>query len=189
MQTAEIGPHRLELVQGDITTESVDAIANAANASLRGGGGVDGAIHRAAGPGLLADLRERYPDGTPTGTAVATGGHELRARWILHAVGPIWRGGDHEEAELLADAYRSCLRLADDLGARSVAFPAISIGIYGYPGPDGATVAIRATAEHLAGQTSLDVIRFVLFSDETHDLFADALVRWQTDRSPDPASK
>lgn len=166
---------RIELVLGDITEQAVDAIANAANAALRGGGGVDGAIHRAAGPALLAELRQRYPSGTPTGTAVATGAHDLRARWVLHAVGPVWRGGDHGEEALLADAYRSCLRLADGLGAVSVAFPAISMGIYGYPGPDGARVGVRSVAEHLAGDTSLRLARFVLFSEETHDLFADAL--------------
>ena len=95
------GGRRLELTRGDITTEQVDAIGNAANSALRGGGGVDGAIHRAAGPELLAELRRRYPDGTPTGTAVATGGYDLPARWVLHAVGPVWRGGGHGEAELL----------------------------------------------------------------------------------------
>ena len=169
------GGRRLELSRGDITTERVDAIANAANESLRGGGGVDGAIHRAAGPGLMEELRRRYPDGTPTGSAVATGGHDLPARWVLHAVGPVWRGGDHGEPELLAGAYRSCLVLADELGARSVAFPAISMGIYGYPPPDGARLAARTVAEHLRGQTQVELARFVLFSDETHDLFADAL--------------
>jgi O-acetyl-ADP-ribose deacetylase (regulator of RNase III) len=172
---ALIGGRRLELSRGDITTELVDAIANAANESLRGGGGVDGAIHRAAGPGLLEELRRRYPDGTPTGTAVATDAHDLPARWVLHAVGPIWRGGDAGEPQLLADAYRSSLRLADELGARSVAFPAISMGIYGYPPPDGARMAIRTVAEHLGGATQVELARFVLFSEETHELFADAL--------------
>jgi O-acetyl-ADP-ribose deacetylase (regulator of RNase III) len=166
---------RLELVLGDITRQPVDAIANAANQALRGGGGVDGAIHRAAGPGLLAELRERYPAGTPTGTAVVTGAHDLPARWVLHAVGPIWRGGDHGEEQLLTDAYRSCLRLADELGAATVAFPAISMGIYGYPGPEGAAVAVNAVAEHLSAETSISLVRFVLFSEETHALFADAL--------------
>ena len=166
---------RLEIVLGDITTERVDAIANAANEALRGGGGVDGAIHRAAGPGLLEELRTRYPDGTPTGTAVATDGYDLPARWVFHAVGPIWRGGDHGEPELLADAYRSCLRLADEVGARTVAFPAISMGIYGYPAPDGARVAVMTAAEHLRGPTVVEVARFVLFSDETYELFSDAL--------------
>jgi len=170
-----IGDRRLELVRGDITQETVDAVANAANEALRGGGGVDGAIHRAAGPALLAELRHRYPNGTPTGTAVATDAHGLPARWILHAVGPVWRGGAHGEPELLAGAYRSCLALADDLGARSVAFPAISMGIYGYPPPDGARVAVATVADHLGGPTSLEIARFVLFSEETYDLFAAAL--------------
>jgi len=170
-----IGNRRLELVRGDITQERVDAVANAANEALRGGGGVDGAIHRAAGPALLAELRHRYPNGTPTGTAVATDAHGLPARWILHAVGPVWRGGDHGEEELLTGAYRSCLALADDLGARSIAFPAISMGIYGYPPPDGARVAVTTVAEHLGGATGLEFARFVLFSDETYGLFAAAL--------------
>ena len=170
-----VGARRLELVRGDITTERVDAIANAANEALRGGGGVDGAIHRAAGPGLLAELRERFPDGTPTGTAVATAAHHLPARWVLHAVGPVWNGGMSDEAELLAGAYRSSLRLADELGARSVAFPAISMGIYGYPGDQGAEIAVRTVADHLAGETSVEVVRFVLFSDETLELFEAAV--------------
>jgi O-acetyl-ADP-ribose deacetylase (regulator of RNase III) len=169
------GARRLELARGDITEERVDAIANAANEALRGGGGVDGAIHRAAGPRLLDELRRRYPDGTPTGTAVATDGYDLPARWVLHAVGPIWRGGGHGEPELLASAYRSCMRLADELGARSVAFPAISMGIYGYPGYDGALVAVRTVAEHLGGGTRIELARFVLFSEETYNLFGDAL--------------
>jgi len=170
-----IGGRRLELTLGDITREKVDAIANAANAALRGGGGVDGAIHRAAGPGLLAELRRRYPDGTPTGTAVATDAYDLPARWVLHAVGPMWSGGGHDEERLLAGAYRSCLRLADELGARSVAFPAISMGIYGYPGREGARVAVGTVAEHLRGETGIEIARFVLFSDETYELFAAAL--------------
>jgi O-acetyl-ADP-ribose deacetylase len=165
----------IELASGDITTQTVDAIANAANESLRGGGGVDGAIHRAAGPGLLAELRRRYPDGTPTGTAVATDAHDLPSRWVLHAVGPVWRGGGHGEAILLADAYQACLRLADELGARSVAFPAISMGIYGYPPHPGARIAIRAVADHLAAHGTPELVRFVLFSEETYGRFADAL--------------
>ena len=170
-----VGNASLELVHGDITRQSVDAIANAANAALRGGGGVDGAIHRAAGPGMLAELRRDHPGGTPTGTAVASGGHDLPARWVLHAVGPIWRGGEHGEEGLLADAYRSCLQLAEELPARSVAFPAISMGIYGYPPPYGARVAVGTVADHLRGETGIELVRFVLFSEETFDLFADAL--------------
>ena len=102
-----VGQATLELTLGDITEQAVDAIANAANSALRGGGGVDGAIHRAAGPGLLAELRQRYPDGTPTGTAVATAAHDLPARWVLHAVGPVWRGGGHGEEELLAEQHEA----------------------------------------------------------------------------------
>lgn len=166
---------RIEAVQGDITRQQVDAVANAANTGLRGGGGVDGAIHRAAGPTLLDELARRYPNGTSTGTAVETGGHRLPAKWVLHAVGPIWRGGTAGEAEQLAGAYRSCLRLCDELGARSVAFPAISMGIYGYPGDEGARIAIRTVAEHLRTETPLELVRFVLFSEETHALFEAAL--------------
>jgi O-acetyl-ADP-ribose deacetylase (regulator of RNase III) len=165
----------LELVTGDITTTRVDAIANAANEALRGGGGVDGAIHRAAGPGLLAELRRRYPEGTPTGTAVATEAHDLPARYVLHAVGPIWRGGSHGEDQLLADAYRACLRLADELGATSVAFPAISMGIYGYPPHLAARVALSAVARHLADAGTPRLVRFVLYSEESYGRFADAL--------------
>lgn len=170
-----VGDRRLELTRGDITTERVDAIGNAANAALRGGGGVDGAVHRAAGSGLLEELRRRYPDGTPTGTAVATAGHDLPARWVLHAVGPVWRGGGHGEEALLAGAYRSSLALADELGARSVAFPAISMGIYAYPPDEGAAVAVRAVIEHLRGETRVELVRFVLFSDDTFEVFEAAL--------------
>lgn len=170
-----VANRRIELVRGDIRTERVDAIGNAANSALRGGGGVDGAIHRAAGPGLLAELIRRYPDGTPTGTAVATGGHDLPARWILHAVGPVWQGGSHGEAELLRGAYRSALALADELGAASVAFPAISMGIYGYPPEEGASVALGAVHEHLAGGSVVQLVRFVLFSEDTFEVFAAAL--------------
>lgn len=171
----DVGGRRLQIVVGDITAEGVDAIANAANSALRGGGGVDGAIHAAAGPELLAELRSRYPSGAQTGTAVATSAHGLPARWVLHAVGPVWRGGGSGEEELLASAYRSCLRLADELGARSLAFPAISLGIYGYPMRDGARVALRTVAGHLAGQeTSLEMVRFVL-REATYPAFAAAL--------------
>jgi O-acetyl-ADP-ribose deacetylase (regulator of RNase III) len=175
MSTAvEVGGRRLQIVVGDITRERVDAVANAANSSLRGGGGVDGAIHATAGPALLDELRARYPDGTPTGTAVATAGHGLPARWILHAVGPIWHGGRHGEPELLVGAYQACLTLADELGASSLAFPAISLGIYGYPVEDGARIALRTVADHLAGDTKLELVRFVL-RDSTFPAFGVAL--------------
>ncbi len=170
----EIGGRRLELVDGDIAAQQVDAVANAANEALRGGSGVDGAIHRAAGPALLAELRERYPQGTPTGTAVVTDGHGLPARWILHAVGPIWRGGGNGERELLTGAYRACLELADELGARSIAFPAISMGVYRYPPADGSRIGIRTVIEHLRSDTTLETARFVLRPD-TREHFATAL--------------
>jgi len=171
----DVDGRRLELVRGDITRQEVDAIGNAANSALAGGGGVDGAIHRGAGPGLIAELRRRYPDGTPTGSAVATDGHGLPARWVLHAVGPIWRGGRAGEPELLAGAYRSCLTLCDELGARSLALPAISMGVYGYPPHDGARVGLRAVVDHLGGPSSLELVRFVLYSAETYGVFAAAL--------------
>ena len=165
---------RLQLAIGDITTEAVDAIGNAANEALRGGGGVDGAIHAAAGPGLLDELRSRYPNGTPTGTAVATGAHQLPARWVIHAVGPIWRGGGQREEQLLAGAYRSTMQLANELGAASVALPAISMGIYGYPAADGARIAVQTVASQLASSSSVTLVRFVLLP-ATWQPFADAL--------------
>ena len=170
----QIGDRWLELVGGDITTERVDAVGNAANAALRGGGGVDGAIHAAAGPGLMDELRQRYPDGTPTGSAVATGGHDLPARWVIHAVGPVWRGGAHGEAEELAAAYRSTLAVADELGARTLALPALSLGVFGYPLDEGARIAVDSVAEHLSGETGLEQVRFVL-RDQTWDAFVGAL--------------
>jgi O-acetyl-ADP-ribose deacetylase len=166
----------IELVIGDITEQDVDAIVNAANPTLLGGGGVDGAIHRAGGPAILEECRRA--GGCEPGDAKATTGGALPARHVIHAVGPIWRGGEQGEPELLASAYRSCLTLADELGARSLAFPAISLGIYGYPIDDGARVALRTVAAHLDGQTGLEVVRFVL-RDATYPAFAAALAELQ----------
>ncbi len=177
------GPQRivdgraLSLVLGDITQIAADAMGNAANAGLVGGGGVDGAIHRAGGPSIMAELRARYPHGTPTGTAVATSAGALPARWVIHAVGPIWRGGGAGEADLLRSAYRSAVELASSLGARSLTLPAISCGIYGYPLELAAPIAIEAVADPLLDTASLESVTFVLFSQPTFDGFEEALAR------------
>jgi O-acetyl-ADP-ribose deacetylase (regulator of RNase III) len=156
----------IEIVAGDITTQRVDAIVNAANSSLLGGGGVDGAIHRAGGPEILADCRriraQRWPDGLPTGEAVATTGGRLPARWVIHTVGPVY-AAVHDPAALLASAYRSSLRVADELGAASVAFPAISCGVYGYPLDEAAPIALDSVR---AAPPSVELVRFVLFGDD-----------------------
>jgi O-acetyl-ADP-ribose deacetylase (regulator of RNase III) len=174
MRQLAIAGRCLELSVGDITRERVDAIGNAANAALRGGGGVDGAIHAAAGPELMAELRRRYPEGTPTGTAVATAGHRLAARWVIHTVGPVWRGGSRGEAEALAGAYAATLRLAEELGAAALALPAISAGVYGFPLPDAARIALSSVASHLERASTLELVRFVL-RDSTYPAFAAAL--------------
>jgi len=157
----------VEVVRGDLTEQHVDAIVNAANSSLLGGGGVDGAIHRRGGPAILAECR--LLGGCETGDAKATTAGELPARWVVHTVGPVWRGGDHRERELLASCHRRSLVVARDLGARTLAFPAISCGIYGYPPQLAAGVALRAVRAH-----DLDLVRFVLFGDETYAAFAAA---------------
>jgi O-acetyl-ADP-ribose deacetylase (regulator of RNase III) len=170
-------PARIELEQGDITTIRVDAIVNAANQALAGGGGVDGAIHRAAGPVLMAELRERYR-GCPTGSAVITGAGRLEehgVRWVVHAVGPIWRGGGLGEAELLRAAYERSLHLADQAGAQSVAFPAISAGIYGYPVDQAASIALASVRDGLARAHKIERAVFVLFGPDTLEAFRRAL--------------
>jgi O-acetyl-ADP-ribose deacetylase len=159
---------RIETVLGDITEQAVDAIVNAANSSLLGGGGVDGAIHRAGGPEILAECR--LLGGCETGDAKATTGGRLPARYVIHTVGPVWRGGGAGEPELLASCHRRSLEVARELGARSVAFPAISCGIYGYPPELAAPVAIGAVRGH-----ELDLVRFVLFNDETYEAFVTGL--------------
>lgn len=162
----------IELVRGDITEQRVDAVVNAANSSLSGGGGVDGAIHRRGGPAILAECRElratRYPDGLPTGQAVATTAGELPARWVIHTVGPVW-SARQDRSDLLASCYRESLRVADELGATTVAFPAISTGIYGWPMDDGARIAVETVR---AAATAVETVRFVLFDRAAYEAFA-----------------
>jgi len=162
---------RIELARGDITRQDVDAIVNAANSSLLGGGGVDGAIHRAAGPGLLEECRRL--GGCATGDAKATSGHDLQARHVIHTVGAVWHGGGEGEPELLASCHRRALEVAAELGARSVAFPAISTGVYGYPLDAAARVAIDAVSA--AAHDELELVRFVLFDDRALRAFVQAV--------------
>jgi O-acetyl-ADP-ribose deacetylase (regulator of RNase III) len=166
---------RIEAVKGDITIEQVDAIVNAANSSLLGGGGVDGAIHRAAGPDLLAECRTL--GGCPTGEAKATRGYQLAARWVIHTVGPVWQGGSSGEAELLASCYRRALEVADSLGARSLAFPAISTGVFGFPVEPAAKVAIRTLH---STNTKVEVVRLVAFDTATFTIYQQLLSRSPT---------
>lgn len=163
---------QLTFVQGDITEQQVDAIVNAANSSLLGGGGVDGAIHRKGGPEILAACRDlragHYGSGLRTGQAVATTAGRLPARWVIHTVGPVWQP-DQDRSALLASCYRESLRVADELGAVSVAFPAISTGVYGWPMDDGARIAVRTVRET---STAVAEVRFVLFGNDAYEAFA-----------------
>ncbi|HST17502.1 MAG TPA: O-acetyl-ADP-ribose deacetylase [Gaiellaceae bacterium] len=159
----------IEVVRGDITTQDVDAIVNAANSSLLGGGGVDGAIHRAGGSAILAACRTL--GGCETGDAKATTAGDLPARWVVHTVGPVWHGGEAGEPELLASCHRRSLEVASELGARSVAFPAISCGLYGYPPELAAPVAVGAVR---ASEFDFEFVRFVLFGDDAYEAFARA---------------
>jgi O-acetyl-ADP-ribose deacetylase (regulator of RNase III) len=158
--------------RGDITRLDVDAVVNAANSSLLGGGGVDGAIHRAAGPGLKEECRAL--GGCATGDAKATSGHGLPARWVIHTVGPVWHGGSRGEADLLASCYRRSLEVADELGAVSVAFPAISTGVYGYPPEDAAAIAVRTVR---GADTRVEQVLLVAFDERTHALYTAELGR------------
>ncbi|HTM55300.1 MAG TPA: O-acetyl-ADP-ribose deacetylase [Pirellulales bacterium] len=165
----------LELAQGDITRQQVDALVNAANSQLAGGGGVDGAIHRAGGSAIMADTRRRYPHGCPTGSAVISTAGNLPARHVIHAVGPVWRGGQSGEPELLASAYQAACQLASEHGCRSVAFPAISCGVYGYPIDLASRLALASTRSFLEQDANVELIRFVLFGEGAYGAFAAAL--------------
>ena len=156
---------------GDITVLEVDAVVNAANSSLLGGGGVDGAIHRAAGPELLEACRRL--GGCPTGEAKTTPGFDLPARWVIHTVGPVWRGGEHRERELLASCYRRSLQEAQTVGARTVAFPAISTGVYGFPRPEAARIAVETLLA--ADDTGIDEVTLVAHDPETAELYRQLL--------------
>jgi len=174
----EFAGRKLQLALGDITEERTDAIVNAANSSLLGGGGVDGAIHRAGGPAILQECRAiRARRGEcPTGQAVITSAGRLAARYVIHTVGPVWRGGRHGEETLLASCYRNSLGLAAEKGLSSVAFPSISTGIYGYPVKEAAPVALGAVAEFLKEEERAPaLVRFVLFDDKTFHAYREAL--------------
>jgi O-acetyl-ADP-ribose deacetylase (regulator of RNase III) len=171
---ARINGRTLEFVLGDITQQEVDAIVNAANSRLAGGGGVDGAIHRAGGPTIMQETRERYPDGCPTGSAVITGAGNLHARYVIHAVGPVWSNGNRGQETLLASAYRNSLDLAAAHDCRSVALPALSTGAYRFPLDPAAKVAVKTATDFftdLGNGQSLALIRFVLFSKEALSAF------------------
>jgi O-acetyl-ADP-ribose deacetylase (regulator of RNase III) len=170
-----IGSCALELVMGDITRQTTDAIVNAANNRLAGGGGVDGAIHRAGGPSIMAETRQRYPQGCPTGEAVITGAGQLPVRYVIHAVGPIWNGGQHREAEQLASAYQKSLTMAVAHQCQSVALPSLSTGAYGYPVPLAAQTALATVVVFLREHRQPSVVRFVLFDSGTYAAYAAAL--------------
>ncbi|MDR1626986.1 MAG: O-acetyl-ADP-ribose deacetylase [Spirochaetia bacterium] len=169
---------RLFVETGDITALEIDAIVNAANSSLMGGGGVDGAIHSAGGPEILRECKklrqEDWPEGLPTGKAAITGGGRLKARHVIHTVGPVWHGGSRGEDGLLADAYRNSLRLAEEKNLSSIAFPAISTGIYGFPRDRAAGIVAGLLKEYFEGTPGLKEIRLVFFSKQDADAFLDA---------------
>lgn len=171
----QFGTSRVELVQGDITQQQIDAIVNAANAELAGGGGVDGAIHRAAGPTVMEETRARYPLGCPPGDAVATAAGLLKAKFVFHAVGPIWRGGQQREVELLRSCIRRCLDLAAKHRCEGVAFPAISTGAYRFPVDLAAETSLDEVRNFLDGYTDPLLVRFVLFNAGTYGAFARVL--------------
>ncbi len=169
------GKSTLSLVEGDITRQDTDAIVNAANKTLRGGGGVDGAIHRAGGPRILEECISI--GGCETGEAVITTGGNLKAGYVIHTVGPVYRGGGRGEEGLLEKAYRNCLRLASEKGLRSIAFPSISTGAYGYPIEEAAEIALRTTVDYLRKHDDIELVRFVLFGEDALKVYEQVLKR------------
>ena len=171
----KIGKAKIRLVKGDITEQETDAIVNAANPSLMGGGGVDGAIHRKGGPKILEECKRirktEYPNGLPTGKAVITTGGNLKAKYVIHTVGPVWRGGKYEEPKLLAEAYLNSLRLAVSKGLKTVAFPSISTGAYGYPIEKACKIALKTVKEFLEKEDKLDEVIFVLFTQKDLEIY------------------
>jgi len=165
----------IALVLGDITVEETDAIVNAANSGLRGGGGVDGAIHRAGGASIMEECRKI--GSCPTGQAVVTGGGNLKARYVIHAVGPVYRGGGRGEADLLKSAYRESLKRVTEKGLTSVSFPAISAGVYGYPLEEAARIALTTAIDYVKDHDEIQLVRFVLFSQDIYDVFTKELKR------------
>ncbi len=163
----------LEVVQGDITQQDTEAIGNAANSALAGGGGVDGAVHRAGGPSIMSELRTRY-EGCPTGSAVITGGGNLKAKYVVHAVGPRYSGSP-KDPELLSGAYRKSLELCTQNKISSIAFPSISTGIYGYPVQDASRVALKTVMDYLKDHPEIELVRFVLFDSKTFDVYKESL--------------
>jgi O-acetyl-ADP-ribose deacetylase (regulator of RNase III) len=168
-----INNSKLALTEGDITTESTDAIVNAANTRLAGGAGVDGAIHRAGGPSIMDDCRKI--GGCPTGQAVITTGGNLKVKYVIHTVGPVYQGGNKGEAALLRSAYSESLKLASARKLKSIAFPAISTGVYGYPVDEAAQIALKTAIDYLQEHSDIELVRFVLFGRKTYDLFAEEL--------------
>ena len=174
----QVGSAKLELVIGDLTEFEADAIVNAANSTLLGGGGVDGAIHRKGGPQILEECKRlratEWPDGLPTGCATITSGGNLKAKYVIHAVGPIWRGGFQDEAKFLKQAYRSSLKIAVTNRLKMVAFPSISTGAYGYPVEEASRVAVSAVKEFLEKEDRLEKVSFVLFSERDFEIYLKA---------------
>jgi len=174
-----IGKSKVKMVQGDITDQETDAIVNAANPTLMGGGGVDGAIHRKGGPKILEECKKirktDWPEGLPTGKAVITSGGKLKAQYVIHTVGPIWRGGNRDEPRLLSDAYRNSLELAVSRELKTIAFPSISTGAYGYPVEKASRIALKTVKSFLEEKDGLEEVRFVLFSNSDLETYRDAI--------------